>query len=159
MKTLIVLRHGKSDWSAGEPDRERPLAKRGRRQVPEAGAWLAANLPDIDLAVVSPAERTRSTWALASAELARPPDVRIDDRVYAAWVRELHDLVSELPDEIGTGVLVGHNPGVEDLVQELTGTWVPLPTSALAVVEWDGTWADPGGATLRAAGRPPASLR
>ena len=42
---LIVLRHGKSDWSGGEPDRERPLAKRGRRQVPEAGAWLAANLP------------------------------------------------------------------------------------------------------------------
>ena len=159
MKTLIVLRHGKSDWSGGEPDRERPLAKRGRRQAPEAGAWLAANLPDLDLAVVSPAERTRSTWALASAELAEPPDVRVDDRVYAAWGRELHDLVSELPDELETVVLVGHNPGVEDLVQELTGTWVPMPTSALAVVEWEGTWADPGGATLRAAGRPPTSLR
>lgn len=159
MKTLIVLRHGKSDWSGGEPDRERPLAKRGRRQVPEAGAWLAANLPDIELAVVSPAERTRSTWALASAELAQPPAVRIDDRVYAAWGRELHDVVSELPDELSTVVLVGHNPGVEDLVQELTGTWVPMPTSALAVIEWDGTWADPGGATVRAAGRPPASLR
>jgi phosphohistidine phosphatase len=127
--------------------------------VPEAGAWLAANVPDIDLAVVSPAERTRSTWALASAQLAHAPDLRIDDRVYAASGRELHGVVSELPDELGTVVLVGHNPGVEDLVHELTGTWVPMPTSALAVVDWDGTWAHPGGATLRAAGRPPTSLR
>lgn len=159
MKTLIVLRHGKSDWSGGEPDRERPLAKRGRRQVPEAGAWLAANLPDIDLAVVSPAERTRSTWALASAELDQPPAVRIDDRVYAASARELHDVVSELPDELSSVVLVAHNPGVEDLVQRLTGAWVPMPTSTLAVIQWDGTWADQDGATVRAAGRPPASLR
>jgi len=156
MRTLVVLRHGKSDWSGGEPDRERPLAKRGRRQAPEAGTWLAANIPDIDLAVVSPAERTRSTWALAAAELERPPDVRIDDRVYAAWGRELHDVVSELPEDAHTVVLVGHNPGVEDLVQELTGDWVPMPTSALAVVEWEGTWSDPAGARLTASGRPPA---
>jgi phosphohistidine phosphatase len=159
VKTLIVLRHGKSDWSGGEPDRERPLAKRGRRQVLEAGAWLAANLPDIDLAVVSPAERTRSTWALVSAELDRPPDVRVDDRVYAAWGSELHDAVSELPDELSTVVLVGHNPGVEDLVRELTGTWVPMPTSALAVIRWEGAWSAASGAELTAAGRPPASLR
>jgi phosphohistidine phosphatase len=155
LKTLIVLRHGKSDWSGNEPDRERPLAKRGRRQVPEAGAWLAANLPDIDLAVVSPAERTRSTWALAAAELHRPPDVRLDDRVYAASVGELHHVVRELPAEADTVVLVGHNPGVEDLVQELTGKWVPMPTSALAVVQWDDSWTDPSGARLTASGRPP----
>lgn len=156
MKTLIVLRHGKSDWSGDEPDRERPLAKRGRRQAPEAGAWLAENIPDIDLAVVSPAERTRSTWALVAAELEQPPAVRIDDRVYAAWGRALHDVVHELPDDTDTVVLVGHNPGVEDLVQELTGDWVPMPTSALAVVEWEGTWGDSTGARVTASGRPPS---
>jgi phosphohistidine phosphatase len=156
VKTLIVLRHGKSDWSGGEPDRQRPLAKRGRRQVPEAGAWLAANHPDIELAVVSPAERTRSTWALAAAELDRPPDVLVDERVYAAWGRTLHAVVTELPDDVDTVVLVGHNPGVEDLVQELTGDWVPMPTSAIAVIEWNGPWSDASGARLTASGRPPA---
>ena len=156
MKTLIVLRHGKSDWSGGESDRERPLAKRGLRQAPEAGAWLAANLPGIDLAVVSPAERTRATWELASAQLGQPPAVRIEERVYAAWGRELLDVVSELPEGAETVVLVGHNPGVEDLVQDLTGAWVSMTTSAIAVIRWDGSWADPSGAELTAAGRPPA---
>jgi phosphohistidine phosphatase len=155
VKTLIVLRHAKSDWSGGEPDRERPLGKRGRRQAPEAGAWLAANIPVIDLAVVSPAERTRSTWELASAQLDQPPAVRIEERVYAAWGRELHDVVSELPDDAETVVLVGHNPGVEDLVEELTGAWVSMTTSALAVIRWDGSWSDTSGAALTAAGRPP----
>jgi phosphohistidine phosphatase len=65
VSTLIVLRHGKSDWSGGEPDHLRPLARRGRRQAPEAGRWLAHNVAAIDLAVVSPAERTRETWRLA----------------------------------------------------------------------------------------------
>jgi phosphohistidine phosphatase len=155
VKTLIVLRHAKSDWSGGEPDRERPLGKRGRRQAPEAGAWLAANIPDIDLAVVSPAERTRSTWELASAQLERPPGVRIEERVYAAYGRELHDMLSELPDDADTVVLVGHNPGLEELVEELTGTWVSMTTSALAVLRWDGSWSDTNGATLTASGRPP----
>ena len=155
MKTLIVLRHAKSDWSGGEPDLERPLGKRGRRQAPEAGAWLAANIPDIDLAVVSPAERTRSTWELASAQLERPPGVRIEERMYAAWGRELHDMVIELPDDADTVVLVGHNPGLEELVEELTGTWVSMTTSALAVIQWDGSWSDTSGAAIAAAGRPP----
>jgi phosphohistidine phosphatase len=158
VKTLIVLRHAKSDWSGGEPDRERPLAKRGRRQAPDAGAWLAANFPDIDLAVVSRAERARSTWELASAELDQPPSIRFEDRVYAASERELHDVVRELPDEVNTVVLVGHNPGVEDLVQELTGSWVPMPTSALAVIQWGGSWSNASDVQLTAAGRPPGPV-
>ena len=89
MSTVILLRHGKSDWSGGEPDELRPLAPRGRRQVPEAGRWLADNVGAIDLAVVSPAERTRETWRLAAAELAAPPPVREDDRVYAGSARSL----------------------------------------------------------------------
>ena len=64
MSTLILLRHGKSDWAGGEPDHLRPLARRGRRQVHDPGRWLADNVGVIDLAVVSPAERTRETWRL-----------------------------------------------------------------------------------------------
>lgn len=154
-RTLVVLRHAKSDWSGGEPDRERPLGRRGRRQAPEAGQWLAGNLPEIDLAVVSPATRTLSTWELVAAELDAVPEMRVDERVYAAWARELRAIVDELPDEATTVVLVGHNPGVEDLVQELAGESVEMPTSAIAVLTWDGSWSDAGTARLVTSGRPP----
>ena len=158
MSTLILLRHGKSDWSGGEPDHLRPLAQRGRRQVPKAGRWLAENVGAIDLAVVSPAERTRETWRLVAAELTVRPTVREDDRVYAGTARALLDVLRELPEEVATVVLVGHNPGVEDLVASLTGRWVPMRTSALAVIDLPGPWSTAGdtAAELRAEGRPPA---
>ena len=158
MNTLIVLRHGKSDWSGDEPDHLRPLAPRGRRQVPEAGRWLADNARDIDLAVVSPAERARETWRLASAELSVPPRLQVDDRVYAGSAGSLVDVLRELPDDVATVVLVGHNPGVEDLVATLIGRWVPMPTSALAVLDLPGPWSAVGtvAAELRTQGRPPA---
>lgn len=154
-RTLVVLRHAKSDWSGDEADLERPLAPRGRRQAPEAGAWLAAHHPAIDLAVVSPAARARTTWELASAELADPPPVRIEEAVYAAWGHELRAVVAGLPAEGSTVVLVGHNPGVEDLVEALTGDSVTMPTSAIAVLTWDGAWSDADSARLVASGRPP----
>ena len=157
MSTLILLRHGKSDWSGGEPDHLRPLARRGRRQVPEAGRWLADNVGVVDLAVVSPAERTRETWRLASAELPSPPPLQVDDRLYGGSAHSLVGVLRELPDDVGTVVLVGHNPGVEDLVASMTGSWVPMPTSALAVIELPRPWSAAGnaGAELRAQGRPP----
>jgi phosphohistidine phosphatase len=157
-RTLILLRHAKSDWSGDEADIDRPLAKRGRRQAPEAGRWLATNIDGIDLAVVSPANRARSTWELASAELTEPPPTRIDDRVYAASDDELLDVVRELPDDVETAVLVGHNPGLEELASRLTDEWTPMPTSALAVITVPGSWSSTGRqpAVLRASGRPPA---
>ena len=158
MSTLILLRHGKSDWSGGEPDELRPLARRGRRQVLEAGRWLATNVGVIDLAVVSPAERTRETWRLAAAELAVPPPLREDDRVYAGSASSLLGVLRELPGEVATVVLVGHNPGAEDRVASLTGRRVPMPTSSLAVIDLPSLWAAAGdtAAELRAQGRPPA---
>ena len=115
----MLLRHAKSDWSTGEPDRDRPLAARGRRQAPEAGRWLAAHLPDLDLALVSPAARTRQTWDLVAAELPAPPPVRIVDDLYAASLSELLSVVDAI--DVPTSVLVRHNPGLEDLVARLTG--------------------------------------
>jgi phosphohistidine phosphatase len=155
--TLILLRHAKSDWSGDEADIDRPLGKRGRRQAPEAGQWLAAHVERIDLAVVSTAERARATWDLASAELAEPPEIRHDPGVYAASVDALLSIVRGLGEEFGTVVLVGHNPGLEDLAEALAGDWVSMPTSALAVIELDGAWRDAGRTlgVLLAAGRPP----
>jgi phosphohistidine phosphatase len=156
--TLILLRHGKSDWAGEEPDHLRPLASRGRRQAPEAGRWLADHVGMVELAVVSPAERTRETWRLAAAELAVPPPVREDDRLYAASAGSLLGVVRELPNRVATVVLVGHNPGVEELVASLAGRWVPMPTSALAVIDLADPWSAAGTveARLLAHGRPPA---
>ncbi len=156
--TLILLRHAKSDWSGNEPDEHRPLARRGHRQAPEAGRWLAANLDRIDLAVVSPAVRAGSTWELAAAELEVAPPTVVDDRVYAASSGELLDVVRGLDDEHRNVVLVGHNPGMEGFVHLLTDAWVEMVTSALAVVDLPGSWSDtkPGAGTLRTSGRPPS---
>ena len=157
--TLILLRHAKSDWSGHEGDHDRPLAGRGRHQAPGAGRWLADNVDSIDLAVVSTARRARTTWDLVSDELDQAPETRHDPDVYAASVGELLDIVRHFDEALGTVVLVGHNPGIEDLAETLTGDRVPLPTSALAVIELTSTWDAAGRVlgVLRAAGRPPAS--
>ncbi len=157
-RTLILLRHAKSDWSGDEPDVDRPLTKRGKRQAPEAGHWLAGSSAHLDLAVVSPARRARSTWELVAAELEAAPPARIDERVYAASGSALLRVVRGLPAAAGTVVLVGHNPGLEELILLLTGEWVRMPTSALALVTLPGAWRSAGGAaaTVAAAGRPPS---
>jgi phosphohistidine phosphatase len=88
-----------------------------------------------------------------------PPRTRIDDRVYAASDQELLTVLRELSDDVETVVLVGHNPGIEDLISLLTGEWTPMPTSALAVITVSGSWSTAGrhSAVLRASGRPPAT--
>lgn len=156
---LILLRHAKSDWSVGRADIDRPLAPRGRRQAPEAGAWLAEHVDAIDLAVVSSAARARATWQLASDALGRRTRTTVSDNVYAASVDELLEVVSDLPEEARTVVLVGHNPGLEDLAALLTGEDVALPTSAIAVIDVDGPWSAVGEARARlvTSGRPPAA--
>lgn len=157
--SLVLLRHAKSDRSGGERDVDRPLTRRGRRQAPEAGRWLAAHRAP-GLAVVSPARRARDTWDLVAAELVQPPEVRVDDRVYAATARELLEVVRELPEDAATVVLVGHNPGLEDLAALLTGAGVAMPTSALVVLAVPGPWSGLAArvATVTASGRPPADV-
>ena len=157
--TLILLRHAKSDWSGNEGDHDRPLNNRGRRQAPDAGRWLAANIDSIDLAVVSTAKRARTTWDLVAGELEQPPKTRHDDNLYAASVGELLTTVRHLDEALNTVLLVGHNPGIEDLAQTLTGASVPMPTSAIAVIELTTTWDGAGRlrGVLASAGLPPTS--
>jgi phosphohistidine phosphatase len=148
LRRLIVLRHAKSAWPDGVDDHRRPLAPRGLRDAPAAGRALAEadNLPD--LALCSTAVRARQTWELASAQWGTPPPVRYDRRLYAAPVPALLEVVRETPPEVETLLLVGHNPGLEQLVVELAGDGlddtldrvrVKFPTSALALLTWHGT--------------------
>lgn len=150
-RTLVVMRHGKSDWSVNASDQERPLTSRGRRQAAEAGRWLERHGGAFDLALVSPAERARTAWRLASAELSAPPPVRPEERAYTFDGLELLALVRSLREERGV-VLVGHNPACEEMLELLTGQRPEMKTSALAVVELP-DWRSPG--RLVTHGRPP----
>lgn len=157
MPTLVLLRHGKSDWSTGADDRDRPLTSRGRRQAAEAGDWLRDHGPALDLAVVSVAARAGETWSLASAQLAAPPRVEHVEAAYTFDGDSLAQLVAGLPDDVAAAVLVGHNPALEELLESLSGEDRELKTSCLAVLRWDGGWADPHRVELVAHGRPPGA--
>ena len=154
-RTLILLRHAKSDWSGSAEDIDRPLAERGHAQAPLAGRWLAIRAGAIDLAVVSPARRARETWELVSAQLAPAPPARIDDRIFGASADRLLDVVHDVPDNVHTVLLVGHNPGMEQLASLLAGEDVIMRTSGIAEFGVDGPWPELDGtsAALRVAGR------
>lgn len=151
-RTLVVVRHAKSDWSVPVDDAERPLAPRGLRQAPAAGRWIAAHLDPPDLAVVSVATRARQTWDLVRAELPDPPRTRVEPAAYTFDGDALLDVVRDLPAEAATAVVVSHNPAVEELVATLTRRTVRMPTAALVVINLPG-WGSASG-RLRAVGRP-----
>ncbi|MFE0512788.1 SixA phosphatase family protein [Streptomyces sp. NPDC058964] len=147
-RRLVVLRHAKSAWPESVPDHQRPLAPRGRRDAPAAGVALAEADCLPDLALCSTAVRARQTWELASAQWGTPPPVRLDRRLYAADPEELLEVVREVPPEVETLLLVGHNPGLEQLVLRLAEDGLEdslervrtkFPTSAIAVLAWHGT--------------------
>lgn len=148
MPTLHVLRHAKSSWPLGVPDERRPLNDRGRRDAPVAGQLLAER-GVIDIALVSPAQRTRETFALVAAELPTAPEVLIDERIYAAGLGSLMDLLSEVDDDVDHVLLVGHNPGMEMLAWHLAAPdegsdydsmMSKYPTSGLARIELPVRW-------------------
>jgi phosphohistidine phosphatase len=147
LRRLVVLRHAKSAWPDGVADHERPLAPRGRRDAPAAGCALADADCLPDLALCSTAVRARQTWDLAVAQWGTPPPVRHESRLYGADVPELLEAVREVSAEVKTLLLVGHNPGLEELVLTLAGDSLDdalddvrtkFPTSAIAVLAWYG---------------------
>jgi phosphohistidine phosphatase len=144
-RRLLVLRHAKSDWPEGVPDHERPLGKRGRRDSPKVGRWLAKHDYQPDVTICSTSQRTRQTWELVAEKLDKTPEVIFDDRAYGASAQTLLYLARELPGDCRTALLIAHNPGVS----EFAG--VGFPTAAIAVLTFDGDWPDltPGLAQLK----------
>ncbi|WP_329579576.1 histidine phosphatase family protein [Kitasatospora sp. NBC_01250] len=160
-RRIIVLRHAKADWPE-VTDHERPLADRGRHQAPAAGRWLADSGIDPDYVLCSTSLRTRETWKLAAHELPkRARKTVFEDRIYDATVGEIIEVLQETPDAYADVLLVGHNPGVQNLTEVLAGDaslgdeLVQLrrggfPTAGIVVLTFEGAWKDvePGVATL-----------
>ena len=157
-RTLVVMRHAKSDWSIDVPDRQRPIGARGVRQAREAGGWLAEHVPGIDLVLTSPAQRARMTWQESRETYGEVPLTATDEHNYTLDEQDLLDVVREIDDSVVTALLVGHNPGLDALVRLLSGREVEMVTSALAILRFEGHWSNLGARTcvLIAHGRPPS---
>ncbi len=137
MKTLMLLRHAKSSWKDSDvSDHDRPLNKRGKKTAPQMGRLLRKDglLPDLILA--STAVRARETArAVAKAAKYKGPVELLESLYLATAGKLLAEAQSRTPDSVGRLLLVGHNPGMEELVEILCGRRETFPTAALAVFE------------------------
>jgi phosphohistidine phosphatase len=155
-RTLVLLRHSKAEHPAGVSDEQRPLTARGHADAAAAGSWLARRGLRPELVICSPAKRTRQTWHGVAVALAGDPapTVRYETGVYDGGVDALLNLVRQGGDDVGTILLIGHNPGVSTLSTLLDPAARidsdGLRTSGLAVHRATGGWADlgPGAAAL-----------
>jgi len=143
MKTLLLLRHAKSSWKdAAVADFERPLNDRGRKAAELVGKFIAKQNVTIDLVISSPAVRARQTIELVLRAAKRSPELRFDQRVYEASPTRLLEITSQIEDDRKSVLLVGHNPGMEELLTLLVGVEQHMPTASLAKVvlsskKWD----------------------
>lgn len=138
MKTLLLLRHAKSDWDdASLRDFDRPLAPRGERDAPRIGKALKTRGPAPDLVISSPAARAKATIKAVMKAANLNLDVTFEESMYGASSAELLKLIRRLPDEHSCALLVGHNPGFGDLLNRLIGARETMPTAALACMEFE----------------------
>lgn len=163
LKRICLLRHAKAaPPESGQDDSDRPLLPRGAADAARLARFLAARGFKPDLALLSPAMRTRQTAELALSDLGVTMDVR--DALYLAPMIRLLGILHAVPAQVHSVMIVGHNPGMEDLASLLSRTrpsaenWEEkFPTCALAVLDFDiAHWGDvrEGGGALTAYARP-----
>lgn len=154
MKTLYLLRHAKSSWSDSRlEDFERPLNGRGIKTAPRMATFMRDKDLRPDLALCSSATRAQQTWDLVSAVLGPDIPTKHLRSLYLAAPGRLLSIVQRQPDKAESLLLVGHNPGLEQLAARLAGAGSSkaalaalhqkFPTAALAVLRFDVEhWAD-----------------
>jgi phosphohistidine phosphatase len=135
MKTLLVLRHAKSSWNdPALDDHERPLNKRGRRDAPRMGELVREYGLIPDVVISSDAVRARLTAEAVAEEARYAGEILVDPRLYMARPADIVSLLPTVRENAETVMIVGHNPGLEKLVEQLTGERQDLPTAALAQI-------------------------
>lgn len=159
MKTLIILRHAKTEKINPAGDAARELTKPGRRWATEAGREILESAGMPDLLVTSNAIRALQTGDLAAEAMKFSGERRVIPDVYGATENELIAVITGFPDEFSAVVLVGHNPGLEELANTFPGKREHghLPTAGWVVVEMSSkAWKDvkAGGGTVTAFGTP-----
>jgi phosphohistidine phosphatase len=145
MKILYVLRHAKSDWGDSSlEDFDRPLNARGKKAAKAIGKELRKRKIKPDLVFASPAVRAQQTIECVQDAYGGRFDVENQPRIYGSGPETLADLVRSAPDDVDRLLVVGHNPGLQDLVVKLSGPGELLdeatekfPTAALAEIRFD----------------------
>lgn len=135
MKTLLILRHAKSSWADDDQDdHERPLNQRGKRAAPRMGQLIKEQSLIPDRILSSTAVRARATAAAVAKACGFQGDLELTRDLYLADPQSYMDVLALL-DHGDRVMVVGHNPGMEELVAALTGEEERFPTAALAHVE------------------------
>ena len=156
MRTLVLMRHAKSDYPAGVADHQRPLADRGRREAVLAGDWLRVNAPEIGAVLCSSAVRTRQT--LEQTGIGAPASFL--DALYGASPGAMIAEINQVDDGVDTLMVVGHEPTMSEVALNLAGPgsdrdaveriYLKYPTSAITVLQVPGPWSglEVGGAEV-----------
>jgi phosphohistidine phosphatase len=135
MKTLLILRHAKSSWKDESlPDHDRPLNKRGKEEAPRMGRLIRELGLTPDLILSSTAKRARTTAELVAEEAGYEGEIILSRDLYATGPDAFIEALAGLEDAYQRVMVVGHNPGLEELLEALTGEYQPLTTAALAQV-------------------------
>jgi len=144
VKLLYLLRHAKSSWSdPGLPDPERPLAPRGRRATTALARHLRREDIQPALVLCSPARRTVETFERIASAFGAGVTLLVDAELYGASGEELVHRLHEVPEDVSSVMVIGHNPGLQNLAILLAGVGEPralerlrtkFPTGALATL-------------------------
>ncbi len=143
--TLILTRHGKSDWDdPALDDHDRPLTERGHRSAAAIGRWLAERATIPGAALVSSARRTLETWSGIAAELPQRVEPGVSDGLYHAGAAKMLAQIRTLAHPVA--IVVGHNPGIGELAGRLVQAppdhprFAEYPTCATTVIDFEGGW-------------------
>ena len=138
MKTLLILRHAKSSWKFLDlPDHDRPLNKRGKHDAPTMGRLLKQKHLVPDLIISSTATRAWDTASIVAKISGYKGKKNKFDSLYAAEPEAYLRVLSKLSDKHDRVLIVGYNPGIEELIEKLTGDYHIMPTCTLAHIEFD----------------------
>lgn len=144
MKTLLMMRHAKSSWSNSNlSDYERPLNKRGKRDAPRMGTLLKQQNLTPQLIIASSAERALSTAEAVALTSDYEGEIQYTRRFYHADPEDYVAVLQTVADEFERVMIVGHNPGMAELVAQLTGEEMRVTTANIAYVQLPLTqWAE-----------------
>jgi phosphohistidine phosphatase len=136
MKILIIMRHGKSSWAdASLSDYERPLNRRGKRDAPLMGKLIFREDLVPQLIVTSSAKRAKKTAEATADSFSYDGRIEAIRDFYHADPATYIDHLNGVADDFSRVMVVGHNPGMEELIEELSGRWERMPTAAVAAIE------------------------
>lgn len=137
MKSLYLLRHGKSDWDADySADHERPLARRGEKAAAAVGKFLSGIDEVPDLILSSTAVRARTTVEIAAKKGSWDRTIEFRDDLYGASTQTVLYIINELSSDADTVMLAGHEPTSSSSIKMLTGAHVRFPTACLARIDF-----------------------